>query len=218
MEEAAPPGAGRLARDRRVQRAARIADRLRPAGLAALGAAKTATALFSLDPLLDPEQPKFHGKAMRIRVLGYLGVLLAVPIAWSLRGRREPYPVGTDLMLSVPLLLDAGGNSLGVYDRAHIDDVVHFANAAILMTAFGAAVAPRVGSRWEAAIITLGAGATGALAWEILEYIGHKLGFEGMNLTYEDTIEDSIESFLGSLVAAGITAARWQPRPERASA
>ena len=191
---------------------------LRTAGTAVLAAAKTTTALVAADAVRDPNNPKWHGKAMRIRALGYLGVTLAVPVIWVLRGRRERYPLGSDLMLSVPLVLDAGGNTLGLYERAHIDDAVHFSNGAILVTAFGAAVSSRVHSRWEAGALTLGIGATGAMAWEVMEYVGLKMGFRGMNLTYEDTMLDTIESFLGAIVGAGITVARWQaaPRPDPA--
>jgi hypothetical protein len=173
---------------------------------------KGSTFLFALDPLLRPKHPKFQGKAMRIRVVGYFGVLAAIPLAWIARGRKEPYPAAQDLMLSVPLLLDAGGNSMGLYDKAHIDDAVHFANGAILMSAFGAAISPHVPTRVEAAALTVGFGAVGSLAWEVMEYAGEKLGFKGMNLTYEDTIEDTIESFAGSLIAAGVTYARWRPQ------
>lgn len=177
---------------------------------ALLGVAKAVTFVCALDPLLQPHQAKFRGKAMRIRALGYFGVLGAIPAGWLVRGRRDPYPVGTDLMLSVPLLLDAGGNALGMYERANIDDAVHFLNAAILMTAFGTAVSPLVNSRWEATALTLGFGATGEMAWEIMEYAAQKAGFKGMGLTYDDTMADTIESFLGSVVAAAITAVRWR--------
>ncbi len=184
---------------------------LRPLGKALLLAAKATTLAVAADAVRHPKQPKWHGKAMRIRALGYVSVTLAIPVGSALRRRPEPYPLGADLMLSVPLLLDSGGNALGLYERAHIDDAVHFSNGAILMTAFGAAISPRIGSRWEAATITLGIGATGAMAWEIMEFVGLKMGFRGMNLTYEDTMLDTIESFLGAVVGAGITAARWRP-------
>ncbi len=188
---------------------------MRPLGAALLAVAKATVASVVVDAVRDPRQRKFHGKAMRVRSLGYLGMMLAVPAAWWLRRREEPYPVGADLMISVPLLIDAGGNWLGLYDRAHLDDVVHFANAAILMTAFGAAVSPRVSSRREAVALTIGAGAAGTVGWEVMEYLGERAGFRGMNLTYEDTVLDAIESFGGCLVAASITAARWQPKTER---
>src|SRR3712207_3873223 len=96
-------------------------DRFSAAKLTLLALGKAATAAFAMDAVIAPEHPKFHGKAMRIRALGYFGVLLALPVAWWARGPREPYPAGADLMLTVPLLLDAGGNSMGAYDRANID-------------------------------------------------------------------------------------------------
>lgn len=179
---------------------------------AALAVGKATTLAFSIEPVLHPDRPEFKGKAMRIRALGYFAMWLAVPIGWLMRGRREPYPVVADLALTVPLLLDSGGNNLGIYDSAHVDDAVHFANTAILSTAFGAVVSPRVGSRWEAAALAVGFGATGETVWEVMEYGADKLGFQGMGLTYSDTLDDMAEGLAGALLAGVITWLRWKPQ------
>ena len=62
-----------------------------------------------------------------------------MPIAWRLRGRREPYPRELDLAVTLPLLVDAGGNAIGIYRRANVDDVIHFADGALLASGKGTA-------------------------------------------------------------------------------
>ena len=51
---------------------------------------------------------------------------------------RGRYPRALDLAVTIPLLLDAGGNALDLYEEAHIDDVVHVANTAIASGVVGA--------------------------------------------------------------------------------
>jgi hypothetical protein len=182
-----------------------------------LAAAKVVGFAFSIEPVFHPHARKYKGKAMRIRAVGYFGMLFAVPVRWLVRGRREPYPVLRDLALSVPLLLDSGGNSLGIYDDARIDDVVHFTNTAILSTAFGAAISPHVGSRWAAGALATTFGVTGELCWEVLEYTADRVGFRGLSLSRADTTADIAEGVLGAIVAGAITAHRWRRQPESGS-
>lgn len=177
-----------------------------------LAVAKSLGFAFSIEPVLRPKQRKYKGKAMRIRAIGYFAMLLAVPVGWLVRRRRDSYPVLADLALSVPLLLDAGGNSLGIYDDASIDDLVHFTNTAILSSAFGAAISPHVDSRWKAGALTTAFGVTGELGWEAMEYTADRIGFKGLSLSREDTIADIAVAVLGSLVAGAITTIRWKPQ------
>jgi hypothetical protein len=182
---------------------------------AGLAVAKPLATAFSIEPFFKPRHPKYNGKAMRIRAMGYFAMLGGVPALWLARGRQEPYPVIPDLALSVPLLLDAGGNSLGLYDRARVDAAVHFTNSIILSSAFGEAIGPHVEHRWEAAALTVGFGVTGETAWEIMEYTALKLGFQGLQLSYENTMDDVVLGFAGALIAGAVTWKRWKPREER---
>lgn len=175
-----------------------------------LALAKALGFAFSMEPVLYPKQRKYKGKAMRIRAVGYFAMLLAVPVGWLARRPREPYPVLADLALSVPMLLDSGGNALGIYDDANVDDLVHLANTAILSTAFGAAISPHVDSRWKAAALTTAFGITGELGWEMMEYTADRIGFKGLSLSREDTLADIGEAVLGALAAGAITAVRWK--------
>ena len=92
---------------------------------------------------------------MRIRSLGYLGGLSLVPVVWLAQGRQGRYPIAADLAMSAPLLIDAAGNSLGIYDDARDRRPVHFLNATVLASLFGAVISPRDVSRAAASAATL---------------------------------------------------------------
>src|SRR6188768_1868462 len=128
---------------------------LRACGWVALALGKAGTVAFTLEGVLWPDQRKYKGKAMRIRSLGYFGGLALVPAVWVAGGRGPRYPLVEDLAMTAPLLVDAAGNSLGIYDSARIDDVVHFMNAVALAGLFGAAISNHVDSRERAAAITV---------------------------------------------------------------
>ena len=150
----------------------------------AIAAAKAAVVALAVDAFLNADTPRFSGKGMRVRAVGYAGSLLVVPVVWRLRGRQDPYPRELDLAVTLPLLGDAAGNAVGIYQRAHVDDAIHFANGAILASVVGALVTPRTQTSWEAAGIAAATGTSAATAWEIAEWVGLKLGARGMNLSY----------------------------------
>jgi hypothetical protein len=182
---------------------------LRLLGWAALGATKAATLAYTAEAVIRPDQPKYKGKAMRIRALGYVAGLALVPAIWTAARREDPYPIEADLAMSVPLLIDAAGNSLGIYDEARLDDVVHGINAGVLTTLFGAAVSTIAPSREVAALSTLAFGLAGELLWDAMEYVGEAMGFKGMGLTPHDTIADMTIAGIGTAVGTAITWARW---------
>jgi hypothetical protein len=172
-------------------------------------ATKVATIGFGIDALLHSDQPRLRGKAIRTRALGYTAALFLVPMAWRfLPGRRGPYPRVLDLAVTVPLLADAGGNAFGVYERAHVDDAVHVANAAILAGVSGSLIAPHVDERWQAALAGGAIAIAGETLWETLEYLAWRLGQEGMDLTYEDTMDDIIGTWIGAVAGALYIATR----------
>ncbi len=184
---------------------------LRNAGWVALALTKVATVAFTLESIVWPDQPKYRGKAMRIRALGYFGGLLLVPAVW-LAGRREsPYPVAADLAMSAPLLVDAAGNALGIYDEARIDDAVHFLNAAVFTSLFGAVISDRVRSREAAAAATVAFGLIGELAFDAMEYGAERIGYTGLGLSREDTLADTALAAIGTSLGATITWLRWKP-------
>ena len=177
---------------------------------------KAITIAFGIDALMNHRSPRLRGKAIRTRAFGYVGGLFIVPVLWWLIPDRGRYPRELDLAVTTPLLLDAGGNAFGLYEKAHLDDVVHIANSAILAGVAGAVLAPHVDDRWQAALAGAGIAVAGESAWEVMEFIAWKLGANGMNLTYEDTMFDGAEGFVGAAIGAAFVQLRLpRTRPGR---
>ena len=182
------------------------------AWVAAITAAKATVIALAVDAFVNSSSPRYHGKGMRLRAIGYAGGMLVAPIAWRLRGRTEPYPRELDLAITLPLLVDAGGNAVGIYQRAHVDDLIHFADGALVSSVFGALATPRAKTPWEAAGVGVAAGGLFAGLWEIGEWIGLKLGAKGMNLSYDDTMIDLAETIAGAGLGGVITLLRHPTR------
>ncbi len=185
------------------------------AWVAAIATVKATVIALATDAFLNSSAPRYHGKGMRLRAIGYTGGMLLVPLAWRVRGRRDPYPRELDLAVTLPLLADAGGNAIGIYRRAHVDDLIHFADGALVASVVGALATPRVRTSWEAAGVATAAGAAAAALWEIAEWIGLKLGAKGMDLTYDDTMTDLIETTAGAVLGGAVTLLRHPSRLRR---
>lgn len=185
------------------------------AWVAAITAAKATVIALAVDAFLNSNAPKYQGKGMRLRAVGYAAGMLVVPIAWRARGRPQPYPRELDLAVTLPLLADAAGNASGIYQRAHVDDLIHFADGALVASVVGALATPRVKTSWEAAGVASLAGTAAAGLWEIGEWIGLKLGARGMNLSYDDTMTDLIETTAGAMLGGVITLLRHPSRLRR---
>ena len=183
--------------------------------IAAISATKAAVVGLAIDAWVNSSAPRYSGKAMRVRAIGYAGGLLLVPLAWRLRGRPQPYPRELDMAVTLPLLVDAGGNAIGLYQRAHMDDLIHFADGATVASVAGALVTPRVRTSWEAAGIAAVAGMAAAGVWELAEWIGFKLGARGMDLSYDDTMTDLAETMSGAVLGAAVTLLRHPSRLRR---
>jgi hypothetical protein len=178
---------------------------------AALIGAKAATVVCAIDALVNADSERLRGKAMRTRAIGFLGGVALVPAIWRVLPDHGRYPRGLDLAVTTPLLIDAVGNAFGLYERAHLDDVVHFLNAGIVSGVAGALFAGQVERPWHAALAGTGASIAGETAWEITEYVAMKAGADGMGLSYDDTMTDLIASTLGA-VAGGIVTWLRMPR------
>jgi hypothetical protein len=176
--------------------------------LASAGAKAAATAL-SLIPLVDARRSSFQGKAMRFRAVAYPAMTLALPAAWLAAGRPRPYPWRADVALSCPLVVDAGGNVLGLFARfRHFDRLPHFLGWTFVSLAAGDAVQPMAGNRALTLVAAAGVGAIVAVAWEIGEHAAWKRGASGLDLTYDDTIDDLAFSLLGSVAGAAASVLR----------
>jgi hypothetical protein len=184
---------------------------IRPAGWwpraleVAIVGAKAVTIACAIDAFVNADSPRLKGKAMRTRAIGYTAGLFLVPAIWRVLPDRGRYPRGLDLAITTPLLIDAVGNALGLYETAHLDDVVHFLNAGIVSGIGGALFAGQVERPWHAAVAGTGTAIAGETAWEIAEYLALKAGSGGMDLDYDDTMTDMIASTLGAIAGGLVT-------------
>ena len=70
--------------------------------------------------------------------------------------------------------------------------------------------------RWQAALAGAGVSVVGATVWELAEYGAMRLGANGMDLTYADTMADLAEGVLGAAHGQGaLDAAVDAPRARR---
>jgi hypothetical protein len=98
---------------------------------------------FLVEVLLDPDDPRFAGKAIPVRnAVIVVGAGLLFPALHLARRRWPAYPVWTDdLFLSI-FWLDMAGNSFDLYDRFYYFDLIPHAHgtgaaAAVFRSGFG---------------------------------------------------------------------------------
>ena len=101
---------------------------------------------------------RFNGKAMTARALTYPIAALVVPVVWWLRGRPRPYPHAVDMLIVLPFLIDTGGNALDLYSVSWFDNLAHFLNWWILVSAFALALQRTGVGNLEAWSIAVGFG------------------------------------------------------------
>ncbi len=173
---------------------------------------KIAALGLSLYPMARPGVSHFAGKAMGFRAVAYPPFLVLIPIAWLLSGQPGPYPFLADILLGIPFLVDAAGNVFGWFAIKRFDIIPHLTGWFCLSAAFGLAVAPLAGERWIAFGLVLGFGAVIDIAWEIGEFLLSRSGASGLQLTYENTIQDLAMSLAGAAVGAmAIATVLWPP-------
>ena len=150
---------------------------------------------------------QFEGKAFLWRLITYPVGAFAVPVIWAIFARRSPFPYVTDILLTLPFLVDTVGNSLDLYDTVEWwDDANHFVNWALLSGAIGAlCVRNRYGAR-ETLGLVVGFGAVTAILWEIAEYFAFIRSSSELATAYTDTLGDLGLGLAGS-VFVGLIAA-----------
>lgn len=153
--------------------------------------------------VIYPDLPQFHGKAMGARLIFYPLAALIVPILWWLISRKSKYPHLIDILVLIPFILDSGGNAFNLYNTTEgFDRFAHWFCWVSLTIAFGSAVSRPKITKINVFGLSLGFGAITHLLWEVAEFIVMRMGASGLQLTYEDTLDDLILSFAGSLVAS----------------
>ncbi|HET7472479.1 MAG TPA: hypothetical protein VFJ71_05085 [Candidatus Limnocylindrales bacterium] len=175
-------------------------------------AVKAAVVGFATYPLLRPESSHFQGKAMGVRAWLYPAFTLLIPAIWLASGRPGPYPYLADIALGLPFLVDAAANVLGLFAIRGFDAIPHATGWFFLAVAFGLGVAPLAGERWIAFGLVLGFGAVVDILWEVGEFAMMRSGASGLQLTYENTIQDLVMSLGGAAVGAVvISTILWPP-------
>lgn len=175
---------------------------------------KAAVVGFALVPIVRPESSHFAGKAMGVRALLYPATTLLIPAIWLLAGQPSPYPVWADIALGLPFAIDAGANVFGLFAIRGFDAIPHATGWFFLSFAFGLAVAPLIDERWILFGLVLGFGAVADILWEVGEFAMLRSGASGLQLTYENTIQDLVMSLAGAAVAALVMATLLWPAPE----
>src|SRR5262245_34397067 len=149
---------------------------------------------------------------MGIRAIVYPSFMVLIPGIWLLAGRPTPYPFLADIALAIPFLVDAAGNVFDWFAIERFDVIPHLTGWFFLTIAFGQAIAPLVTERWVGFGLCLGFGAVVDIVWEIGEYALMRSGSSGLQLTYENTIQDLAMSLTGSVLGALATATLlWRP-------
>ncbi len=173
-------------------------------GVKVLGAGLMVTSLV----LGDAE--RFRDKAMGARAVAY-PLLCAVPavlvIVARRLGRTVPWPHTADALVTLPFVLDLGGNALDLFDTlSWWDDALHFLNWALLGAALGSVLVGDLRRRrWEVAWMVAGFGAFAAVVWELAEYQSFVLKVEAVGI-YRDTVGDLVLGSSGALLAGILTA------------
>jgi hypothetical protein len=174
---------------------------------------KVAVVGLTLYPTFRPESSHFAGKAMGVRAVLYPAMMLLIPAIWLVAGRPLPYPALADIALGLPFAIDSGANVLGLFAIRGFDAIPHATGWFFISIAFGLAVAPLVAERWILFLLVLGFGAIVDILWEVGEFAMMKSGASGLDLTYENTIQDLVLSLTGAAVAALVMATILWPAP-----
>ena len=150
---------------------------------------------------------QFEGKAFVWRLAIYPIAGVVIPAVWAARYRRTPYPYASDILLTLPFLIDTAGNALDLYDTVvWWDDANHLVNWGLLSGAVGV-LAWRSGIRpWEILALAAGFGAATAILWEVGEYFAFIRHSDELDTAYVDTLGDLALGLTGSVVA-GLVAA-----------
>lgn len=163
---------------------------------------KVLVVVLSWYPLARPGSGRFAGKAMGVRAVMYPAAMVVIPAVWLTAGQPMPYPFVADIALGIPFLIDAAGNVLGLFSIKGFDAIPHLAGWFFVTVAFGLAVSPLLPDPWIAFALVLGFGAVTDILWEIGEYLLMRSGASGLDLTYENTIQDLGMSLAGSALGA----------------
>ncbi len=156
---------------------------------------------------------QFEGKAFFWRLMTYPVATLVIPVVWTVRYRTTAYPYASDILLTLPFLIDTAGNALDLYDTVEWwDDANHLVNWALLSGAVGVLARRNGVGRWSTLAFVVGFGASTAILWEVAEYYAFIRRSPELDTAYTDTLGDLALGLTGSVVAGLLSS--MLPRPE----
>jgi hypothetical protein len=153
--------------------------------------------------LANPSLPQLHDAATRAREIGWPFGLVVPPLVLLLARRGRLYPWRVDAILALPFASDAVGNVLNLYHSwSQYDTMNHAVSWFALATLVGVVPALRRLPRWADAALALGAGALGAVLWELGEYGAFIHSSDYTRVAYTDTLSDLCAGVVGASCAA----------------
>lgn len=165
---------------------------------------------------LDPEWGNLEGKAPGTRAITYPMLAFLVPLVYAVRRPAAPYPWLADLFITLPAFSDLLGNRIDLYDRVTwFDDAMHVVSTGLL----GAATVILAGSAHATfprrLTISVAAGMTFALTWEVWEYCAFVTRSGEVGTAYADTVGDLALGWLGAATAAVLFELANAPRSRK---
>jgi hypothetical protein len=169
-----------------------------------------------------PDWPQFTGKGIGTRLATYPLSALVVPAVWLMAGRarrarwreRWGYPYLTDLLVTAPFMLDTLGNALNLFDTVEWwDDMMHFANWALLCGGLGTVLLRCALPRYAVAGLIVGLGSVLAVLWEVGEYFVFIRTSPELQTAYTDTLGDLALGTAGGVGAALVAVLRARAVP-----
>ena len=165
--------------------------------------AKTLLLLAVARVAIDPGWGNLEGKAPGTRAVTYPMLAVLVPVLHLALGRTRPYPWVADLLVTLPAFSDVLGNRLDLYDRVvWFDDAMHLAATGALsagVLVLSGAVRHSLSRRLQ---LSVAAGLTMSLAWELWEYAAFVTRSGEAATAYVDTLGDLTLGWVGAVTAA----------------
>jgi hypothetical protein len=123
------------------------------------------------------------------------------------------YPYATDVLVTLPFLIDTVGNALDLYDSIEWwDDANHLVNWFLLTAAIAILLRGTDLPPWARAGLGIGWAATTAILWELAEYVTFVPGSSEASTAYADTLGDLALGLLGGTIASLLIAWRLPSR------
>jgi hypothetical protein len=173
-------------------------------GLVLAVSTKTVLAAIVLASLFAPDLRDFSARGIAGRAAASVLAIAVVPVWWWVSGRRRGvgYPFAIDALLPVPLIVDYLGKAFDPGDVAWSGRGTHALDFAVLATVVVLALVSTDVAPWVLAALTVGACATAAIVWELLEYASFERE-ETVEL-YGGSLEDLAIALAVSVLVASV--------------